>query len=257
MTFFSVIIISIIEGITEFLPISSTGHMIIVSDWLHLEQDAKIKAFEIMIQLAAILAIVLIYRSRINLKNKNLWFKTLVAFLPLGIIGFLFGNFFETLFTIKLVAINFIIGGIALLFAEKIFQKTHSLKMKTLNNITFNSSLKIGFFQVLALFPGMSRSAMTILGGMVSGLNRRISSEFSFLLAIPVMSATFVYSLSKNYSSLQQEDILFLSLGFIITFIVTFITVKLFLKFLEKFTLFSFGIYRIIFGLLLLWIYAL
>jgi len=250
MDIFSSIIISIVEGITEFLPISSTGHMIIVSDWLNLGQGDKLKAFEVMIQLAAILAIVWIYRSRVNFQNRILWSKLFVAFLPVGLVGFLFADFFKSLFSIKVVAFTFIIGGIVLLFTEKMSEKTIREDIRSIDDIGFLDSVKIGLFQVLALFPGMSRSAMTIIGGIFVGAGRKISGEFAFLLGVPVMSAAFGYDLLKNYSIFNAGDFYILALGFIIAFFSTYFSVKLFLSFLERFTLFGFGIYRIIFGII-------
>ncbi len=255
MTVLDSIILGIVEGFTEFLPISSTGHMIVVSEFLGLEQDNVNKAFEVIIQFAAILAVVLTYPSKFTFKHVNLWTKVLVAFLPIAALGFLLSKQVKELFSIEIVAWMFIIGGIVFLIVEKFYKEetTHTLDVE---NVTYKQAAWIGFAQIFALIPGTSRAGASIIGAMLVGLNRKTSAEFSFLLAFPVMCATTAYDILKHHNELiDGANLLNLSVGFVVAFIVAFLTIKLFLKFLEKFTFVAFGIYRIIFGVLLLIIF--
>ena len=255
MTVLDSIILGIVEGFTEFLPISSTGHMIVVSEFLGLEQDNVNKAFEVIIQFAAILAVVLTYPSKFTFKHVNLWTKVLVAFLPIAALGFLLSKQVKELFSIEIVAWMFIIGGIVFLIVEKFYKEetTHTLDIE---NVTYKQAAWIGFAQIFALIPGTSRAGASIIGAMLVGLNRKTSAEFSFLLAFPVMCATTAYDILKHHNELVDgANLLNLSVGFVVAFVVAFLTIKLFLKFLEKFTFVAFGIYRIIFGVLLLIIF--
>jgi undecaprenyl-diphosphatase len=246
------IILGIVEGITEFLPISSTAHMIIVSTLLGLKQTIQNIAFEVIIQLGATLAIVLIYLEKINFKEIKLWQKVFLAFLPLAVIGFLLRHSIKDLFTINTVAWMFIIGGVVFFIVEKLYNEDN--KIKDVEKVSFKQALIIGFFQVFALIPGTSRSGATIVGGMLSGLSRKTAADFSFLLAIPTMFAASGYEFIKNISSFKDQNLTVLAVGFIVSFISAYIAVKLFLKFVEKYTLNAFGIYRIIFGVLLLYL---
>jgi undecaprenyl-diphosphatase len=250
---FQSVILGIIEGFTEFLPISSTGHMIVASKFLGLPQSSNIKAFEVIIQLAAILAVVFVYKEKFSFKKIELWKRLIVAYLPLAIVGFIFRHQIKALFSVQIVAIMFIVGGIIFLIVEKLYkEKEHTTK--SVENVTYKQSLWIGIAQVFALIPGTSRAGSTIIGGLLVGLNRKISAEFSFLLAFPVMLTVSGYDLLKHYHEFSSQNILTLGIGFLVSFIVAFITIKLFLSFLDKFTFVSFGVYRILFGvLLLLW----
>ncbi len=251
MDIFQSIILGIIEGFTEFLPISSTGHMIVASKFLGLPQSDEIKAFEVIIQLAAILAVVVIYKEKFSLRKIELWKRLIVAYLPLAIVGFIFRHQIKELFSVQIVAIMFIVGGIVFLIVEKFYkEKEHSTI--SVEDVTYRQSLWIGFAQIFALIPGTSRAGSTIIGGLLVGLNRKISAEFSFLLAFPVMLTVSGYDLLKHYKEFSSENILTLGVGFLVSFLVAFITIKLFLSFLERFTFVSFGVYRIIFGVLLL-----
>ena len=252
MTIFDTIILGIIEGVTEFLPISSTGHLIVASEFLGIEQTNLNKAFEVIIQFAAILAVILNYPSKFTFKHINLWTKVFIAFLPIAGIGFLFAKDVKAMFSIEIVAYMFIIGGIIFLIVEKFYneKETHTLDLE---DVTYKQAVWIGFAQIFALIPGTSRAGSSIIGAMLVGLNRKASAEFSFLLAFPVMCATTAYDLMKHYKELFSDiHIINLTVGFIVSFIVAFITIKLFLKFLETFTFVAFGIYRILFGILLL-----
>jgi len=252
MTIIDSIILGIVEGITEFLPISSTAHMILVSTLLGLKQTMQNVAFEIIIQLGATLAIVMIYLDKINLKRITLWKKVILAFLPLAIIGFLLRHQIKELFTLTTVAWMFIIGGIIFFIVEKLYDKDKEKKVNEVEKVSFKEALIIGFFQVFALIPGTSRSGATIIGGMLTNLSRKTAADFSFLLAIPTMFAASGYEFITNISSFKDQNMLVLVVGFIISFISCYIAVQWFLRFVKKYTLIPFGIYRIIVGILLL-----
>ena len=252
MTIFDTIILGIVEGITEFLPISSTGHLIVVSEFLGIEQTNVNKAFEVIIQFAAILAVVLNYPSKFTFSHIDLWTKILISFLPIAIIGFIFSNHIKAMFSIEIVAYMFIIGGIVFLIVEKFYneKETHT---KDVEDVTYKQAIWIGIAQIFALIPGTSRAGSSIIGAMLVGLNRKASAEFSFLLAFPVMCATTAYDLLKHHEELLADaNLINLAVGFAVSFIVAFAAIKLFLKFLENFTFVAFGVYRIVFGILLL-----
>ncbi|QKF68156.1 undecaprenyl pyrophosphate phosphatase [Arcobacter venerupis] len=255
MTILDSIILGIIEGFTEFLPISSTGHMIVASEFLGLEQTSVNKAFEVIIQFAAILAVILTYPSKFTFKHIDLWTKVFIAFLPIAALGFIFSKQVKAMFSLEIVAIMFIIGGIVFLIVEKFYKEetTHTLDVE---DVTYKQAIWIGIAQIFALIPGTSRAGASIIGAMLVGLNRKTSAEFSFLLAFPVMCATTAYDILKHHDELLVGgNLLLLLVGFVVSFVVAFLTIKIFLKFLEKFTFVAFGIYRIIFGILLLIIF--
>jgi undecaprenyl-diphosphatase len=245
------IIIGIIEGFTEFLPISSTGHMIVASKFLGIEQSAVIKAYEVIIQFAAILAVMLLYKDKINLKEIDLWTKLMAAFLPLAIIGFILKDWVKEIFVIETVAWMFIVGGIIFIIVEY-FHNDEEKESKEVEEVTWFQAMSIGFGQVLSLVPGTSRAGSTIIAGMLSGVNRKASTEFSFLLAIPVMTAVSGYDLLKHYQDFVGADMTAFVVGFVVAFVVAYITIKLFIVFLQRFTFVAFGIYRIVFGIILL-----
>ena len=252
MTIIDSIILGITEGITEFLPISSTAHLIIVSTLLGLKQTLSNVAFEVIIQLGATLAIVAIYLDKINLKEIELWKKVILAFFPLAIIGFLLRHQIKELFNLYTVAWMFIIGGIIFFIVEKLYSE-EKVKVNEVEKVNYRQALLIGFFQVFALIPGTSRSGATIVGGMLGGLSRKTAADFSFLLAIPTMFAASGYEFAKNISSFKEQNLIILGIGFIISFISCYIAVKWFLKFVKKYTLNPFGVYRIIVGIILLY----
>ena len=252
MTIFDSIILGVIEGFTEFLPISSTGHLIVASHFLGIDQTNVTKAYEVIIQFAAILAVVLNYKEKFTLEKIDLWTKVFLAFLPIGAVGFVFSHQIKELFSINVVAIMFIIGGIVFLVVEKFFIPDTTQQIDNVEDVTLKQSLIIGFAQIFALIPGTSRAGSTIIGALLVGLSRKASAEFSFLLAFPVMSAVTAYNLLKHYKEFTSDNILALGVGFVVSFFIAYLTIKLFLKFLEKFTFVSFGIYRIIFGVVLL-----
>ncbi len=252
MTTSDSIILGVIEGITEFLPISSTGHLIIASEFLGIDQTNANKAYEVIIQFAAILAVILNYPSKFTFKHISLWTKVFIAFLPIATIGFIFSSQVKSMFSIEIVAWMFIIGGVIFLIVEKYYDESKHTT-SDVENITYKQSFYIGLAQIFALIPGTSRAGSSIIGAMLVGLNRKASAEFSFLLAFPVMCATTTYDLLKHHQELLSgANFINLSIGFIVSFAVAFLAIKLFLKFLENFTFVAFGIYRILFGIILL-----
>jgi len=253
MDILQAIIIGIIEGFTEFLPISSTGHMIVASKFLGIEQSAVVKAYEVIIQFAAILAVILLYREKINFKEINLWSKIVGAFFPLAIIGFILKDWVKEIFNVETVAYMFIIGGIIFIIVEY-FHKDKESTAQDIEEVTWKQAMSIGFAQVLSLVPGTSRAGSTIIGGMLSGVSRKASTEFSFLLAIPVMMAVSGYDLLKHYKDFMGADITAFAIGFVVAFVVAYVTIKMLIVFLQRFTFVAFGIYRIIFGVILLMI---
>jgi undecaprenyl-diphosphatase len=250
---FDSILLGIIEGFTEFLPISSTGHLIVASQALGIDQTQVTTAYEVIIQFAAILAVLLTYSDKFSIKKIELWKKLILAFIPIGAVGFVFSHQIKAMFDIKIVAIMFIIGGIVFLIVEKFYtEKEHFID--DVEKVSYKQALWIGIAQIAALIPGTSRAGSTIIGAMLVGLNRKASAEFSFLLAFPVMCATTGYDLLKHYKDFSDANFIVLGVGFVTAFIVAYLTIKLFLKFLENFTFVAFGIYRIIFGtILLIW----
>jgi undecaprenyl-diphosphatase len=254
MDVFQSILLGIIEGATEFLPISSTGHLIVASKWLGIEQTSVNIAFEVIIQLAAILAVVVNYTEKFTFGYTMLWVKVMIAFLPLAIVGFIFKDQIEDLFRNSyIVPVMFIVGGIVFLVLEY-FHKDDHVTTHDVNDISFGQAAWIGLAQVAALVPGTSRAGSTIVGALLTGMSRKASAEFSFLLALPVMGATSGYSFLKHYEAFIGANWPVLAAGFVTAFIVAYFTMKLFIRFLENFTFVAFGVYRILFGALLLWL---
>jgi undecaprenyl-diphosphatase len=247
------VILGLVEGATEFLPISSTGHMIVVSQWLGMEQTEGNKAFEVIIQLAAILAVVANYKERFTFKHTRLWCQVFIAFLPVAVVGFLLRHQIKELFSVSVVATMFIVGGVIFLITEKVI-KGKKASVEQLENLSFKQALWIGLAQVFALIPGTSRAGSTIVGALFAGLSRKASAEFSFLLALPVMMAASGYDLLSNYKAFSGEQLLPLLVGFVVAFVSAFVAMKLFMAFLDKFTFVAFGWYRIVFGGLLLFL---
>ncbi len=253
MGIFESILLGIIEGFTEFLPISSTGHLIVASQALGIDQTKVTKAYEVIIQFAAILAVLLTYKDKFSIKKIELWKKLILAFIPIGAVGYMFSGFIKSMFDIKVVAIMFIIGGIVFLIVERFYEEKEHF-CDDVEKVTYKQALWIGIAQIFALIPGTSRAGSTIIGAMLVGLNRKASAEFSFLLAFPVMCATTGYDLLKHYNDFSGSNLVVLGVGFVTAFIVAYLTIKLFLIFLQRFTFVAFGIYRIIFGtILLIW----
>lgn len=255
-------ILGIIEGATEFLPISSTGHLIIIGDLLDFN-DSKGKVFEIVIQLGAILAVCWEYRSRLTSVATTLHTNTsqrfilnlFVAFLPAAILGLLLHGFIkEHLFSSITVAFALIVGGFVILLVESIYshEKAPAAKASNLNEITPWQALKVGCAQSLAIMPGVSRSGATILGGMIFGLNRKTATEFSFFLAIPVMLAATVYDVYKNFSLFVFEDLAMFAVGFITAFLAALVAIKTLIRYVANHDFKGFAYYRIVLGIIVL-----
>ncbi|QER41931.1 undecaprenyl-diphosphate phosphatase [Thermodesulfobacterium sp. TA1] len=242
-------ILGIVEGLTEFLPVSSTGHLILTAHILGIPHTNFTKTFEIAIQLGSILAILFLYFERF-LKDFETWKRIILAFIPTGVLGFLLYKIIKKFFIGNdlLVVINLILGGVVLLFVDRLFQK--GKKMEDVKEVSLKKAPLIGIFQALAMVPGVSRSAATIIGGMLVGLNRKAAAEFSFMLAFPTMFAATSYDLFKSYSEISFQDWQTLLVGFIFAFITALITVKTFLRFIAKHSFFVFGVYRILVGLI-------
>lgn len=251
MTILHAIILGIIEGLTEFLPISSTGHLILFSNLLNINQTDFLKSFEVIIQLGSILAVVILYTKRI-LQNKSLFLNLIYAFVPTAIIGLLFYKQIKiVLGNSIIVPITLIIGGIIILLVEKFIENKQKNQNK---NIGKKESFILGIIQTLAFVPGVSRSGAIIIGGLMRNISRREVVEFSFMLAIPTMLAATGLDLIKNGFSFTSNEWSLLAVGFITAFIVAFIAIKSFLKFITTHSFKSFGWYRIIVGIIFLFI---
>jgi undecaprenyl-diphosphatase len=258
MNYWYAIILAIIEGITEYLPVSSTGHMIIASSFMHIASDDFTKLFTIIIQLGAILAVVVLYWKRF-FQSLDFYLKLLVAFIPAVVLGLLLNDVIDELLESPLVvAISLIIGGFILLKVDNWFKNNEEINAKNPTehtNINYTTALKIGFFQCLAMIPGTSRSGASIVGGMTQKLNRKTAAEFSFFLAVPTMlgaTAKKLYDYYKAGFQLNSEQINFLIIGNIIAFIVALIAIRSFIDYLSKKGFKIFGYYRIVLGITLI-----
>jgi undecaprenyl-diphosphatase len=253
MNTFQAIIIAIIEGITEFLPVSSTGHMIIASSYFGIEHDDFTKLFTIVIQLGAILSVVVLYFKRF-FQSFEFYFKLLVAFIPAVVFGLLFSKKIDALLESPLtVAVSLLIGGVILLKVDDWFANAEEVQTST--EISYLQAFKIGLFQCLAMVPGVSRSGASIVGGMSQKLSRTTAAEFSFFLAVPTMlgaTAKKCYDYYKDGLVLTDDQINLLIIGNIVAFIVALIAIKSFIGFLTKNGFKVFGYYRIIAGIVLL-----
>jgi undecaprenyl-diphosphatase len=245
------IVLSIIEGLTEFLPISSTGHMILASSIMNIPEDAFVKTFEISIQIGAIMAIVLLYARRF-LQGISIYLKLAIAFIPTGIIGFLAYPYIKAyLFNPIVVTISLILGGIVLILIDKKVAGQQS-KTEALESISYKNAFFIGLFQSVSMIPGVSRAAATIVGGIFNGLDKKQAIEFSFLLAVPTMFAATGYDLYKTSVEFSGHEIFLLSLGLAVAFITAWIAVKVFVRIVQNYGFKYFGYYRIIIGILFL-----
>lgn len=268
MIFFEIIktiIYGIVEGITEWLPISSTGHLILLNDFMPMKVSEEFwKMFLVVIQLGAILAVVIIFWSKIwpfntKVKNKpvvrydvmNMWVKIIVACLPAAIVGILFDDYIDShLYTSKVVAAMLIIVGIAFIIVENINRKKEP-KINSLREITYKDALIIGIFQlVAAVLPGTSRSGSTIIGGLAIGVNRTVAAEFTFFLAIPVMFGASLLKLVKFGFAWTLQEAIILILGMIVAFVVSLIVIKFLMGYIKKHDFKVFGYYRILIGML-------
>lgn len=247
MNYLEILILSAVEGLTEFIPVSSTGHLILVGHFLKLEHTEFLKAFDVIIQFGAIAAVIYLYRQQFLKVDLQFYKKLLIGFIPVAVIGFLAKDLISSLSeNTTVVAWSLIIGGIILLYADSMFKKSSS------ENITDLDSLKIGFFQCLALIPGVSRSGATILGAQSLGFTKKTAAEFSFFLAVPTMAAATIYKLWKIRHIIQTEHILQLTAGIVLSFIFAVIAIRFFISLIQKYGFRWFGVYRIILGLAVL-----
>jgi undecaprenyl-diphosphatase len=261
-----VIILAIIEGITEFLPISSTGHLIVAAEFVRL-RDSLQGVFEIFIQIGAVIAVIVFYRAEIwqqvrtvhkDPQVRHFWLMIIVAFIPAAVIGFLFGDQIDQyLFNARNVAIALIVGGIFFIVVERLrpTPPKNLTRAETLANakkITIRQALAIGLWQLLALIPGMSRSGMTIMGGLLAGIDRATVTLFSFYLAIPTLGLATVYTLVKNLDKISSDDFAYLIIGAVLAGVVAYLAIGWLLRFISRNTFILFGIYRIVLGIMIL-----
>lgn len=247
MNWFDVIVLAIVEGLTEFLPVSSTGHMIIAQHVLGIESSEFLKTFIVNIQFGAILSVVVLYYKRF-FKSLNFYYNLFVAFLPAAIIGFLLGDYIDELLeNVIVVSIALLLGGIVFLFIDSWFKNSTNQ-----DEPTYKNALVIGLFQCIAMIPGVSRSAATIIGGLTQKLSRKSAAEFSFFLAVPTMFAASAYKLLKTYTIINNQNFKYLMVGNIVSFIIAMLAIKFFIFFLTKYGFKWFGWYRIILGIILL-----
>jgi len=247
MTFLQAIIVAIVQGITEFLPISSTGHMIITQHLLGIPSTDFVKAFTVNIQFGSILSVIVLYWKRF-FQSWNFYYKLAVACLPLIIAFLLEKQIDRMLESVPIVAGALLIGGIFLVFVDKWFDKPENEETK----MTYKKAFIVGLFQIIAVIPGVSRSAATIIGGMSQKLTRKNAAEFSFFLAIPTMFAASALKLFENHKTITAENINILLVGNVVSFIVAMIAIKTFITFLTRHGFKVFGYYRIAVGLLLI-----
>lgn len=251
MTIFESVIIAIVEGITEFLPVSSTGHMIITQKLLGMDtSDSFTKAFTVSIQLGAILSVLILYWNRF-LQSMSFYYKLLVAFLPAAVFGILLSDQIDALLeSVTVVAVSLVVGGMLLLFIDQWLDKPENQA-----EVDYPKALKIGLFQCLAMIPGVSRSAATIIGGMTQKLSRKTAAEFSFFLAVPTMFAATAKKLLDVYQenpSLLTENISTLLIGNLVAFVVAMLAIKFFIGYISKYGFKLFGYYRIVVGVTIL-----
>ncbi len=250
------IIVAIVEGLTEFLPISSTGHMIITEKILGITENDFIKVFTVAIQLGAILAVVVLYWKKfINFKQWQFYLKLTAAVIPALIFGALFNKKIDALLESSLtVAITMLVGGIILLFIDKVFKNP---VIDSEEKISLPKAITIGFWQCIAMIPGVSRSAASIIGGMQQKLTRSAAAEFSFFLAVPTMLAATIYKLykyNKETGGFSSAEIKQLAIGNIVAFVVALLAIKFFIGFVKKYGFRVWGVYRIIVGIILLFL---
>ncbi len=238
-------ILGVIEGLTEFLPISSTGHLILTAKVLGLEQSEFLKTFEIVIQLGAIMAVVVLY-GRFLWNDIPLLKKVLLAFLPTAVVGLLLYKTIKQVFlgSHHIVLYSLFLGGLFLIFFEKWHRKKKDA-IDELDRISYGKAFLVGVFQSLSVIPGVSRAAATIIGGLISGLNRRTIVEFSFLLAVPTMLAAAGWDLIKSSAHFDGDQLVFLSIGFLTSFVVAVLSIKFFLRYIKDHDFMAFGFYRI------------
>ena len=277
--FLKVLILSIVEGVTEFLPVSSTGHLILVNEFVKLDPPEFSNAFNVIIQLGAIMAVVVLYFKRLNpwdydktykyypknyeklngqsrfyyrlthpdQRTIELWKRVIVGVIPAGVLGLLFDDYIdEHLFNPMVVATMLLVWGAIIIFVEKRNKNKNGFVNDNIANVSYKTIIAIGFFQALAMIPGTSRSAATIMGAMILGLSREAAAEFSFFLAIPTMLGATLLKVVKNVHGFTGSQWLLILLGMVLSFIVAYIVIKKFMEYISKHDFIPFGIYRII-----------
>jgi undecaprenyl-diphosphatase len=256
MSIFDAFLLGIVEGVSEFLPISSTGHLILTAELLKLGNSEFLKTFEIVIQLGAIFAVVALYWKKFFLEREVLK-RVLVALVPTLVIGALFYKIVKTYFlgNSAVVVWSLILGGIFLIIFE-MFHREKETAEGDMQNISFKQSLVIGVFQSIAIIPGVSRSASTIIGGLILGLKRKTIVEFSFLLAVPTMAAASALDVYKNYQFFSADQFGILAVGFVTAFVVAILSIKWLLNFIQNNSFIGFGVYRILVAVLF-WFFVL
>jgi len=256
MNIFESIILAIVEGLTEFLPVSSTGHMIIASSLMGIANDDFTKMFTVAIQFGAILSVVVLYCKRF-LKSLDFYFKLVVAFIPAAILGFLLNDVIDALLeNVLVVGFTLLAGGVLLVFIDQLLQEKEGTSKE---EVTYLSAFKIGLFQCIAMVPGVSRSAATIIGGLTQKLSRKNAAEFSFFLAVPTMFAATFYKMYKYYKVLNasgatfsHDQITMLIVGNVVAFIVALLAIKSFISYLTIHGFRVFGYYRIVVGIVII-----
>lgn len=252
------IILGVVEGVTEFLPISSTGHLILLNEFISFEKNFTV-LFDIVIQLGAILAVLVFFIKKLwpftkdKIKNNDtlsIWYKAIIGVLPALLFGALFANFVkEKLFNPWVVALSLLMGGMIILLIEN---KNKTAKILTIKDLSYKNAFFIGLIQCFSMIPGVSRSASTIIGGMLLGTSRVVATEFSFFLAIPTMFAASAYSLLKYKGVLDFSQLIILMIGFVVSFLVALAIVKFLINFVQKHNFKVFGYYRIILGIIII-----
>ncbi|MES2965118.1 MAG: undecaprenyl-diphosphate phosphatase [Bdellovibrionota bacterium] len=257
MTLIQAIILAVVEGLTEYLPISSTGHMIITSWIMGIEENDFVKNFEVIVQFGAILSVLSLYWRRF-LVDWSFYLKLLTAFIPTAVLGFLVKNKIDAILgDVRVVAWALLIGGVILIVVDKYFAKqsaeTEGRDEKAeLDSLTYVQAAILGVIQCVAFIPGVSRSAATIVGGLGMKLSRKAAAEFSFFLAVPTLTAASAYKLLKILPTIEPDQIPMLVIGNVVSFVVGAITIKAFVGYLSRRGFFAFGVYRIVVGLILL-----
>jgi undecaprenyl-diphosphatase len=252
MTLIEAIVLGIVEGITEFLPISSTGHMIIASSLMGIADDSFTKTFTVAIQFGAILSVICLYWKRF-FQSLDFYYKLFVAFIPAAVFGKLLNDFIDSLLgNVAVVAYMLLVGGVFLIFMDRFIKENKEDKE---TKMSYASAFKIGMFQVIAMVPGVSRSAATIIGGLIQGFSRKTAAEFSFFLAVPTMFAATVYKTYEFYKTgitVQSEQITLLVVGNLVAFLVAIIAIRSFIGIVTKYGLRVYGYYRVILGVILI-----
>ncbi len=251
MNFFEAIILGVVEGLTEFLPISSTGHLILTARILDLPTTEFLSTFEVVIQLGAILAVVVLYFQRL-LRDWEMNKRLIVGLIPALVVGGAFYPFIKSLFASPMtVAVSLVVGGVAIIGIEY-FQQKREKTITELGQISYRTAFLVGLFQAMAVIPGVSRAGATIMGGLLLGMQRTVIVEFSFLLAVPTMLAASSKDLYESFGLLSSDDFSILSVGFVTAFLVAMMTIKFLIRFVQTHTFIPFGVYRIVAGIIFL-----